>query len=75
MRCRGDNSCCTESSPCVEGDGDCDEDKDCEGNLVCGNNNCNGAEFDNWEGRTKSRSDYDVTDDCCMSKEFIAVCD
>ena len=51
-RCRGGDSCCTESQPCGRNEGDCDSDRDCRGRLQCGIDNCRGRRFDD-------------TDDCC----------
>ena len=54
VKCDGGDDCCSnESYNCLEGEGDCDSDSDCSQDLICGNNNCNGPNFD-------------ATDDCCV---------
>ena len=45
-------TCCTTENPCKEGEGDCDYNYECVGDLVCGTDNCIGAE-------------HPSTGDCC----------
>ena len=45
-------TCCTTDNPCKEGEGDCDYNYECVGDLVCGTDNCIGAE-------------HPSTGDCC----------
>ena len=54
--CFGGDSCCTETNQCSIGEGDCDKDIDCKGDLVCGEDNCDGIDFDG-------------TDDCCTEPD------